>query len=124
MLGSVESQIYTQVAVLQRNESGRTQFGAEKEAEWVTHATTPCRAWWWKGSRSSDKSPSSQYARPETTVNETGGDMAMPLGVDVTDEDRLLRLEDEEGNVIEEGPYRIIAVNHYDDHIELTLAKP
>lgn len=124
MLQVTEALIYTQKVVIERDHASPDAFGAAVATEWEVLSTVPCRAWWWKGSKSSDKSPSAQYARPQTSINVTGGDMSVPLGTDVTDLDRVGALLDSAGNVIEEGPFRVIAVNPYEDHIELSLERP
>lgn len=124
MLPTVEAQVYTQIAVIERNGGATNGLGAETALAWQPLAKVPCRAWWWKGSRSSDKSPSGQYARPQLTMNVTGGDMAMPLGTDVTDEDRIAEVTDRTGATVEKGPFRVIAVNTYNDHLELSLERP
>lgn len=124
MLPTVEAQVYTQIAVFERNDGASNGLGAETALNWQALSKVPCRAWWWKGSRSSDKSPSAQYARPQLTLNTTGGDMAVPLGTDVTDEDRLAEVTDQDGNTVEKGPFRVIAVNTYNDHLELSVERP
>lgn len=124
MLTNTEAEIYSQTVVLERLSSKADSFGAEREQEWAELSRPPCRLWWWKGSKSTDKSASAQYARPQTTLNETGGDMILPLGIDVTDLDRVARVLDEDGDVITVGPFRVLSVNPYEDHIELSLERP
>jgi hypothetical protein len=123
MLACTESKIYTQVAVFERNVRVVDRLGARTKSEWEESATAICRLWWWKASRSSDKSPSDQYARPQASIDVTGANVFVPLGTDVTDEDRLARVE-ENGEVVAAGPFRIFAVNRYVDHLELALERP
>jgi hypothetical protein len=114
----------SEVAIFERQRATADASGGIRKRDWTLLSKTECRLWWWKGSKSSDKSPSAQFARPQATIDVTGGDMMLPLGTDVTEEDRLARVTDEEGNVREEGPFRIVAVNTYETHIELSLERP
>jgi hypothetical protein len=111
--------------VIERNVASSDEWGAEMPPDWQSHLVVECALWWWKGSKSTDKSPSNQYARPEATYDETGGDIALPAGTDVTTLDRIGAVTDlETGEVIEEGPFRIVSVNRYKDHVELSLERP
>lgn len=124
MLPYTRSRTFIESAVFQRDISSTDALGAAQAAEWEEYATSKCRVWWWKGSKSTDKSASEQYARPQATINVTGGDMAVPLGTDVTDEDRVARVLNADGTVFAEGPFRVLSVNPYKDHLELSLERP
>jgi hypothetical protein len=117
-------QILTQVAHFERDVGTVDGSGGKMAVDWQPSGEVPCRMWWWKGSKSSDKSPSAQFARPQATINVTGGDMAVPLGTDVTNEDRLAKVVDPTNGQTLEGPFRVIAVNEYEDHVELSLERP
>lgn len=123
-MASVLQTLMDQEAVIERDTAVPDEAGGKTGRDWQPLATVECVLWWWKGSKSSDKSPSAQYARPQATIDITGGDMMLPLGTDVTDRDRIGTVTNEEGEVLEEGPFRIIAVNRYSDHIELSLESP
>jgi hypothetical protein len=125
MLPYTLSEIYTQTVVIERDEAEPDEFGAVTKAEWLPVGETVCRLWWWKGSKSTAKSASNQYARPQATYDETGGDLALPLDTDVKVTDRLGAVTDvSTGEVIDEGPFRIVSLNRYEDHIELSLERP
>lgn len=124
MLEYTLSTILTQTAFLERDRGTVDGSGGKTATDWQPLAEVACRLWWWKGSKSSDKSPSAQFARPQATLNVTGGDLALPLGTDVTDEDRLAKVVDPVSGETLEGPFRIIAVNPYEDHIECSLERP
>lgn len=123
MLPSVEAQIFTETVYFERNDATRDVLGARKASKWDPHGSAYCRTWWWKGSKSSAKSPSEQVARPQDTLSLTGGEMALPLDTDVTEEDRVTRIVNENGETVQ-GPFRVIAVNPYSDHIEITIERP
>lgn len=125
MLEQTLSQLLIQTVVIERNQGGKDAAGATLPPNWEPLSTVECRLWWWKGSRSSGKSPSDQFARPQATYDETGGSMALPDGTDVTTSDRLGAVTDTlTGEVIDEGPFRILSVNRYEDHVELSLERP
>jgi hypothetical protein len=117
-------EILSQRAVIQRDKGARDALGGEGKTNWETISTAKCRLWWWKGSKGTDKSASKQFARPSATVDVTGGEMAVPLGTDVTEQDRILRVTTPSGEVLEEGPFRILSVNRYESHVELSLERP
>lgn len=125
VLAQTLQHMFQQEVTLERDMAAPDSFGAQTPPDWQPLAPIPCRLWWWKGSKSTDKSPSNQYARPEATYDETGGDIALPAGTDVTTLDRVGAVLDLETNeIIEEGPFRIISVNRYEDHVELSLERP
>jgi hypothetical protein len=118
--------IMIQQATIERLESTADALGATTANDWTVVSTVACRLWWWKGSKGTDKSASGQYARPQTTINVTGGDMCVPLGTDVTDLDRIGRVTQKTpiGELVELGPFRVLSVNQYETHIELSLERP
>lgn len=123
VLESVLQGLMNEQAVIERDAATPDAAGGKTKRDWRPLSTVECCLWWWKGSKSSDKSPSAQYARPQATINITGGDMMVPLGTDVTDKDRIGSVTNEEGED-QEGPFRVIAVNRYSTHIELSLELP
>jgi hypothetical protein len=116
--------ILTDVVVLERDFAEPDEFAAEQPQDWQPLSEPKCRLWWWKGSKTTARSASQQYARPQATYDLTGGDLALPLGTDVTTEDRVGRVTDAEGERVEEGPFRILSVNRYETHVELSLERP
>lgn len=125
MLSQTLTHMFTQTVILERDMASPDSLGAKTPPDWQPLSAVECQLWWWKGSKSTDKSPSNQYARPEATYDETGGDMALPDGTDVTTSDRVGAVTDlETGETIEEGPFRVISVNRYSTHVELSLERP
>lgn len=125
VLAQTLQHMFTQQVTIERDISEPDAFGAATKPIYELLAPVEGVLWWWKGSKSTDKSPSNQYARPEATYDETGGDMALPAGTDITTLDRIGAVLDlETGETVEEGPFRVIAVNRYSDHVELSLERP
>lgn len=110
-------------AVLERNIAVPDKFGGSTELDWQVYLTVRCRFWWWhsEGARSAAR----EYGEDERNVNLRGGGMLLPLGTEVTDEDRLGRILDPEGNpIVDTGPFRIVAVLQLASHLELSLYQP
>jgi hypothetical protein len=124
MLSYTLQHILSQRAVIEREKAATDSFGGKPKAEWATLSIAHCRLWWWKGSKGTDKSSSKEVGRPQATIDITGGEMAVPLGTDVTAEDRIAKVTTPDGTVLEEGPFRILSVNVYETHIELSLERP
>src|SRR5580698_9749342 len=118
------AKMFTQEIVIERNTASVDALGAAKEAEWEPHVTVKGRLWWWKGSKSTDKSASQQYARPQATINETGGDLAVALGTDGTEEARVAQGKTAARALIGKCPFRVRSVNPDEDHLELSLERP
>jgi hypothetical protein len=124
MLAFTLAKIMVQLAVIERDQAKPDAFGAEVATDWKALSTVACRLWWWKGSKGTDKSASAQYGTPQATINVTGGDMCVPLGTDITDMDRIAKVTSLSGDLVEEGPFRVLSVNQYETHIELSLERP
>lgn len=123
MLAVTEAQIYTQVIQFERNDATVNLLGQTKASDWQPSVSCPGFLWWWKGSKSTAKSASAEYARPQVSVDVTGATIVIPLGVDVIEEDRVMHVE-EGGEIVETGPFRILSVNRYSDHVEISLERP
>jgi hypothetical protein len=124
MLAYTLSRSLTQRAVLEREEGARDEFGGIAKAKRVVvgKKPIPCRFWWWKegGARSASK----EYATPTRTINFTGGGIIVRPDVDVRDGDWVTAIQDTEGNVVVEGPFRVVAVEQWGSHTECALMRP
>lgn len=110
-------------AVIERDTGSRSAHGAERKASWGAHATVHCAFWWWHSE--SGRSVSRQFTDVERTVNRRGGGIAVPIGTDVLDTDRVARITNAEGETIVEGPFRIVSIETWEEsHMELSLMEP
>lgn len=112
----------TQQCPVERDMGVTDSFGGEAKTDRKVIATVRCRLWWWRETGS--RSPSREYATPERTINFTGGGVLLEPGADVEDGDHIASIQDPEGNVIVEGPFRVIAVQQIEDHFEAALMRP
>jgi hypothetical protein len=122
MLPYTFDKLMTETAVVERDEAVLDEFGGEAKAERVVIGSISCRYWWWKtgGSRGGSR----EFATPQRTINFTGGGLVCPLGSDIQDQDRIKEILDSEGNVMVDGPLRVVGVEEWDDHIEANLMRP
>jgi hypothetical protein len=122
MLAYTLSRLLTQHAPVERDVAELDEFGGEAKAERQIVATVLCRFWWWRETGS--RSPSREYATPERTIHFTGGGVLLEPGADVKNGDHLASIQDSDGNVIIEGPFRVIAIEQIEDHLEAALMRP
>lgn len=102
-------------AVVQRNaEAGTDPDGGKLPPNWQTHATIPCRAW----------------SRAKKVVSDTDkgallADLrcAFPAGADVTEADRVARIEDRRGTLLFPGPMSILTLQRRPGHLEAMLER-
>ena len=116
------SRLLTQQCPIERDAATRDQFGGEAKSTREVVATLRCRFWWWRESGS--RSPSKEYATPQRTINFTGGGVLLELGADIQDGDHIKQIEDPTGSVLVDGPFRVIAVEQTEDHVEAALMRP
>jgi hypothetical protein len=116
------AQLLTQQCPVERDERALDRFGGETKADRKVIGTPRCRFWWWRESGS--RSPSREYATPERTINFTGGGVLLEPGSDVQSGDHVQSIQDEDGGVIIEGPFRVVAVEQIEDHLEAALMRP
>jgi hypothetical protein len=122
MLAYTMSKLLTQHANIERDEGTLDEFDGEAKRNRVVIAKVKCRFWWWRegGSRSTSK----EYATPQRTINFTGGGILMQKGTNIEDGDHIENIEDPEGNVLVEGPFRVVAVEQQESHVEAALMRP
>lgn len=107
----------THSAVIERNSgTGDTDsWGQPVTSGWENHLDgQPCRAWVTLGHET--------VADTTTVVVVEDIRMLLPLGVDVTEQDRVASVADR-GATILAGPLQIRAVLAHQDHLELVLVK-
>ena len=92
----------------------RTGWNQDGDPNWQTHLSdVPCRAW--------TESADEPVGDRRTAVYE-GRRLALPLGTDVTESDRIAQVT-ERGQVRFEGPMSIEGIQRYSDHLELALER-
>jgi len=116
------NRLLTQQAPIERDTATTDAFGGETKAKREVVETVRCRFWWWRESGS--RSPSREYATPERTINFTGGGILLELDANVKDGDHVANIQDPDGNVLVDGPFRVIAVQLLEDHREAALMRP
>jgi hypothetical protein len=96
------------------SEGVRTGWNQNADPDWGLHLDdVPCRAW--------TESASEPVADRQTAAYE-GRRLALPLGTNVTESDRIAEVR-ERGEVIFEGPMSIEGVQRFPDHLELSLER-
>jgi hypothetical protein len=113
-----------QRAVIERDQSGLDQLGAEMAADWQVLATVACRFYWRK---ESGRGPAKEVASAQRTVGMSEGGLILPAGTDILIEDRIsaiLDVSDLEGDPLVSGPLVLQAVFDYGDHVEVSWISP
>lgn len=116
------NQLLTQQCPVERDLAVLDRFGGETKADRQVIDTPRCRFWWWRESGS--RSPSREFATPERSINFTGGGVLLEPGADVESGDHIKQIEDLDGNVIIAGPFRVVAFEIIEDHLEAALMRP
>jgi hypothetical protein len=122
MLSYTLNQLLTQKVPIERDTATLDGFGGETKAKREVIATVRARFYWWRETGS--RSPSREYATPEQTINFTGGGVLLEPGANVEDGDHIASIQDPEGKVLIKGPFRVIAVQQIEDHLEAALMRP
>lgn len=109
--------------MIERDVAELDEFGGETKAKREVIGTIPARYWWWRvgGSRGGAK----EYATSTRTVESLGGAMIVPLGSDIKEGyDHVAEIQDEDGKVLFEGPFRVVGVEEYESHLNVALVRP
>lgn len=127
MLAYTLERMLTQQAVIERDMGGLDEYGGDEPTNWQPHVTVPCRLWWARSSGA--RSANRVYVDPSRQVPVSEGGVIVPLGTDVTEQDRIARVEEfdqesERWETLVEGVVQIIAVLNQDgDHLELSVER-
>lgn len=113
-------QVLTQQAVLERDMGTVDAYGASAGSDWQPLATVPCRFWWW---RESSRGPARELTSPQRTAGIGDGGLIVGSGLDVTIGDRLSRVLDASGDVVQAGPFDIVAVLAQEGHLEVFVRR-
>ena len=119
MLEYTLNQLFTQRATVYRNVTSGDGYGAPAPEDFQYRSTVRCRLWWQhsSGVRSANRT----YVSPGRTVPVAEGGMIVPVGTDITEQDRVVEITDNQGNVLYASNFTVVAVINNEDHIELSL---
>lgn len=122
MLAYTLERLLTHQAVIQRNQTGYDAYGAVNgPPNWQTHLTLLARVWW---DRSSGvRSANRTFVDPAREVPIDVGGLLLPLGTDVTEQDRVSAINLANGTPYIQGIFLITAVLSQEDHMELNLTR-
>lgn len=112
----------TQKCTLLRDMSAKDELAGREKEERQVIETPRCRFWWWR--EAAGRAVAREYATPQRTINFTGGGILVEPGSVVADGDHVGDIEDRKGNVIIAGPFRVVAVEQVEDHLEAALMRP
>ncbi len=116
MLPYTWDQVLVQKALIERDEAPRNKWGAETKAERVVVGEAPCvLAPFVEASRGRAE----ETATPVRTVAQIPALLIVPRDTDVAEKDWIKEIRDREGNQLVAGPFRVIGVIPYEDHLEL-----
>lgn len=88
-------------------------YGQPEAARWEGHLTNlPCR-WWYEGS----KTVVGDGTQKEVSTRK----LIVPLGTDVTADDRIAWVHDQRGRTVADGPMRIDEIGNRADHVVLKM---
>lgn len=122
MLAYTLQRLLTMLAVIERDQATVDGYGQQTRSDWQPAGTIPCRLWWFRGE--AIRSAQRLYVDPARTVPVDEGGLMVPLGVDVTERDRVKRLLwAADGSPYVEGPFAITAVNAQEDHAEIMVIR-
>lgn len=96
-----------QQAVFERNVAGPNKFGAVAADDWEPLITVPCMFWRWK---ESGRGPAKEIAAAQRSTAFSEGGLIIAAGSGILDTDRIARLLDAAGNLLEDGPFVINAL--------------
>jgi hypothetical protein len=119
---TINKMLEFQQCPIERDVGELDRFGGEVKQDRVVLETVRCRFWWWRETGS--RSPSREFATPERTIHFTGGGVMLDPQSQVKAGDHIAQVEDPEGNVIIAGPFRVVAVEQIEDHLEAAVMRP
>jgi hypothetical protein len=121
MLAYTLDRLLTQTAVIQRNVAAADAFGADVPPDWQPHLTVACLLWWARstGARSANRT----YVSPARQAAVSEGGLLMPLGTDVTEQDRIMQINTPPSEEPVAGLLEIVAVLNQWDHLEVEVTR-
>lgn len=106
---------YRHRATVERDGANVDQWGDSTGPGWTTHLdAVPCRAWTNGGQ---------EPVNDDRTVVIEDRRISMSLGLDITEQDRILSVTDPAGNTVFDGPMTIESVLRHTDHLELLVKR-
>ena len=105
----------TMRAIVERNATvTKDAYGGAQPPDWQPHATLPCWAW----SKAKKLSLDGQKGALLQDLR-----CAFPASADVTEADRLARIEDRQGALLVPGPLSILTLQRRRGHVEAMLER-
>lgn len=105
----------TMRAVVERNAASTADaYGGPVPPNWQAHATIACRAW------SRDKKLVADGAKGALLQDLRA---AFPIGADLTEADRIARIEDRRAQLLVQGPLSILTLQRRKGHLEAMLER-
>lgn len=121
MLAYTFNSTLTQRALIERDEATADKWGAETKSERKVIAEVACL---FSPFVQQSRSRSEERATPVRTIAEIPALLIVPVGTDVTERDWIKEVIDAKGARLIDGPFRVIGVVPYEDHMELALERP
>lgn len=110
---SARQRMRQRATVERQMQTNRDPFGGKGTPDWRTHLQDlPCMIWQTAGREVTDG---------EKVVTVDDRRMIVPLGSDVTAQDRIASVTDRQGTELYPGPMRIESVARRTDHLELLI---
>lgn len=92
---------------------GQDDWGDAPEPDWQVHLDDqPCFVWYERGLEVHDGRKTASIDNCRAIV---------PIGTDLANEDRLVRVNDRRGREVVSGPLRVESIGRRRDHLDVTL---
>jgi hypothetical protein len=111
-----------QLAEIERDLATLDPFDGEAKAKPTLIGTIRCSFWWWK--EGGARSPAREYATPQRSINFIGGFLMVEKGAEVKERDHVKAITDPNHKILIPGPFRVVAVEEWEDHNECSLMRP
>lgn len=121
MLTYTRNKLLTHVATIERNMTLQDALGAPSSDNWQTLSETRCLLSWAKSTGVRSENRTYVSANREVPIQEGG--VLMPLGTDITENDRISNIVDENGNELADGLFEIEAVIPQTSHLEVSVTR-
>lgn len=114
--------LLTCVAPFERDERILDKYGGEKERNWKRIGEPRCELAWWRVV--SGVGAAKEYADPEATLFFNGGYVIFEPGTEILEGDRVLEIKRAAGGLMASGPFRVISVMPWRNHVEANIMRP